>query len=131
IDFVFLVIGGIVMIRNKTGKSEKVIFLWLLAAPIASALTFQAPSALRAENMVVPLVIISAFGATQIILYFYRFRVLRKFVYFTLGLFLIWGCVRYLHMYYTHMAKEYPYSSQYSVKEMVSYVQENENKYKK
>jgi len=33
-------------------------------------------------------------------------------------------------MYWVHMAKEYPYSSQYGVKELVDYVRENEGNYK-
>ena len=34
-------------------------------------------------------------------------------------------------MYWVHMAKEYPFSSQYGVKELVSYVEENKDKFKK
>ena len=34
-------------------------------------------------------------------------------------------------MYYVHMAKEYPFSSQYGAKELVSYLQEVEGKYDK
>ena len=32
-------------------------------------------------------------------------------------------------MYYVHMAKEYPFSSQYGVKELVNYFKENRNNY--
>jgi hypothetical protein len=34
-------------------------------------------------------------------------------------------------MYYVHMAKEYPYSSQYGLKQLVAYVNENKDKYQK
>ena len=34
-------------------------------------------------------------------------------------------------MYWIHMAKEYPFSSQYGVKELVTYIQSNENKFEK
>jgi hypothetical protein len=46
------------------------------------------------------------------------------------GILVLWPFVRYGHMYWVHMAKEYPYSSQYGVKELVSYVKENQDKYK-
>ena len=34
-------------------------------------------------------------------------------------------------MYWVHMAKEYPFSSQYGVKELVSYLKERENNFEK
>ena len=43
--------------------------------------------------------------------------------------FIVCNFARYEHMYWVHMAKEYPYSSQYGVKELVSYIRENQNKH--
>src|SRR5258708_33835609 len=130
IDIVFIAVGGVMIMKRKIGKPEQVLLMWVVVGPIASALTFQAPSALRAENMVIPLVIISAFGAAEIIKYFSGHRKIRLFVYSLVSLFIIWGFGRYLQMYYVHMAKEYPYSSQYAVKELVSYVEANQSQYK-
>jgi len=130
-DIIFLAIGGISILRKKISREEQVLLMWIAVGPIASALTFQAPSALRAENIVIPLVVISALGATKIIKYFSNFKNIRNFPYLILGLLVVWGLGRYLQMYYVHMSKEYPYSSQYGIKELVGYVEENQNKYKK
>jgi hypothetical protein len=47
-----------------------------------------------------------------------------------LGVLVIWSFLRYLNMYYLHMSKIYPYSSQYGVGELVSYVSDNQSEYK-
>jgi hypothetical protein len=100
---------------------------WLVIAPIAAALTFQSPNALRAQNMVVPLVIISAIGFERLIHWFNQ-KHLMVGIWF-LVVFVAWQFARYEHMYWTHMSKEYPFSSQYGVKELVDYVKSNQSKY--
>ncbi len=126
-DILFLTVGLIYICKNLD-KGWKLILWWLIVAPSAAALTFQAPHALRAENMIIPLVIISAYGLVNLT------GLLRQRN-FTIGIwlviiFVVWQFGRYEHMYWVHMSKEYPYSSQYGVKELVSYVLENKDKYK-
>lgn len=129
-DFIFLVFGSVFILR-KINKKRIVLLIWLFIAPIASSLTFQSPNALRSHNMIFPLIIISAYGLNKI------FYLLRK----KGQLFLVVGScvilfsitfffVRYLHMYWVHMAKEYPYSSQYGFKEMIQKVTLIEKEYK-
>lgn len=126
-DIVFLTAGAVVILKNIKQKSTQILLLWIAVGPIASALTFQAPSALRAENMVVPLIIISSYGLVSLANLFKR----KSILYVVFGILIVWGFGRYLQMYYVHMAKEYPYSSQYGVKELVDYVKNNQDKYKK
>lgn len=130
-SFILVIIGLWVIFREL--KNWGIILWWLGVSPLAAALTFQSPHALRAQNMVIPLVIISAFGMVQILNWleknksrFFKisFKVLLAFI-------IILGFARYQHMYWVHMAKEYPYSSQYGVKELVNYISENQNKYEK
>ena len=131
-DILFLVVGLVAIARKPKGWG--IIFLWLIIAPLASALTFQSPSALRAQNMVISLVIISAFGLVTILDWLKKVLHQRHILYtahFILILLVSWNFARYLHMYYVHMAKEYPFSSQYGVKELVSYVEANQTKYQK
>lgn len=132
IDFVF-VITGLVIIAKKP-KKWSVIILWLVVAPLAAALTFQSPHALRAHNMVVPLVIISAFGFFKII-EFLRKNLHSKLalttIYLLLATVVVWHFVRYQRLYWIHMPRQYPYSSQYGVKELVEYIKTVENKYQK
>jgi uncharacterized protein YhhL (DUF1145 family) len=132
-DFILIVIGFIFIAKNiKPGW--KIILMWLLIAPLASALTFQSPHALRAQNMVIPLVIISAYGLTSLLDLIkekIKIKNLQRITILLIGIFILWNFGRYLHMYYIHMAKEYPYSSQYGLKELVSYVEGNGERFKK
>lgn len=130
-DIIFVGAGLIYIFRKKLDKSWQIILMWVVVGPVASALTFQAPSALRAENLVVPLVVVSSFGLTKITELIYKYKKISSLAYLFIGLFVIWGLARYLQMYYVHMAKEYPYSSQYGVKELVSFIQTKQDKFKK
>ena len=130
LDAVWLAIGLLWTVKNIKDKGVQFVLYWLIIAPMAAALTFQSPHALRAQNMVIPLVIISSLGLNQAINWIYsRKRYLKVFI---IGLVIVisWSYVRYLHMYWVHMSKEYPYSSQYGVKELVTYLKENNKTYK-
>ncbi len=67
-DILFIVCGIIFVIKSLSQyfKSYTLILWWLIVAPVGAALTFQSPHALRAQNMVVPLTIISATGLSAI-----------------------------------------------------------------
>lgn len=136
-DLVFVFIGLVVIARKSkdlpaSRQGWKIIVYWFFIAPIGAALTFQSPHALRAQNMVIPLIVISAVGANQLIELTTKLKMSwLKYV----GLIIIfvavaWQFARYEHMYWLHLAKEYPFSSQYGVKELVNYVSENQEKYK-
>lgn len=120
-QFPFLIIGVFVAMKNRE-KWQTVLF-WLLIAPIPAALTFQSPHALRAQSMVIPLSIITAIGLSVV------WGMLRERSRFAcsvgvtvLMVVVAWDASRYLHNYWVHMAKAYPYSSQYGVKELVKYL---------
>lgn len=132
-DILFVGVGLIGIARVLT--IWRPLLLWLLIAPIPAALTFQSPHALRSQSMVVPLVIISAFGAINLLQFMWTRLKARKNLlvtcYLLLVTFIVWDFTRYLDQYYTHMAKTYEFSSQYGVKELVQYVAENKEKYSK
>lgn len=133
-DLVFLVLGLVLIVGQITASSKPalIILYWMLIAPIAAALTFQSPHALRSQNMVIPLTIISAFGLSQLVGWLTRQRrsllLIGSIILLTLTFLQV---TRYLRMYYLHMAKEYPFSSQYGIKELVNYVKENGKDYQK
>jgi 4-amino-4-deoxy-L-arabinose transferase-like glycosyltransferase len=131
IDFLF-VLSGLVFIFYRWGKDNTSdrhilgILVWLALAPFAASLTFQSPHALRAQNMVVPIIMVSAFGLYGVSIWLKNKISSKGPLYLTYGLisFSMLLCfVRYQHMYWTHMSKQYPYSSQYGVKELVNYVE--------
>lgn len=124
-DIMFILVGIIWMTKNIT-KGTRLIFHWLVIAPFAAALTFQSPHALRAENMVIPLVVISALGFVYLLDLINTYVKNRNGIYFSVFLIIglmVWQFARYQHMYWIHMSKEYPYSSQYGVKELVQYLE--------
>lgn len=126
-DILFLTVGFIVIFRNLS-KSWKLIIWWLLVAPVAAALTFQAPHALRAENMIIPLVIVSALGFTRVVDWLRNKNF--KVGLWLLGIFMVWLFGRYEHIYWSHMSKEFSFSSQYGVKELITYIKENGSEFK-
>lgn len=119
-DILFLAVGFFA-ISKMWNKEWKLVLYWLAVAPVAAALTFQSPHALRAQNMVVPLTIIASLGAYKT----FRLLVFKKQIYLILPIviLMIWQFARYQHMYWVHMAKDLPYSSQYGVKELVKYLE--------
>ena len=131
VDLIFILAGIVAIARNSKGWGP--ILIWLLLAPLGAALTFQSPHALRAQNMVVPLVVISAHGLMTMVRWLQKLKNKKLLAvgYWSLVILVGWGLARYLHIYYVHLAKEYPFSSQYGLKELVSYVGNEENKYKK
>lgn len=127
-DLLLVAAGLVYLIKKVENKNVKLVFYWLIIAPIAAALTFQSPHALRAQNMVIPLVLISASGLMFIInwIVYKKYSTLLSVLFFVVAL----SFLRYEHMYWTHMSKEYPYSSQYGVKELVEYIAQDNGKHK-
>lgn len=132
IGFPLFVLGLIFIIRFYE-RNWGIILLWLLVSPFAAAFTFQSPHSLRSQNMVVPLTIITAFGLYKLINEIninLKKKIFKQISIIFIFIVIIWQFVMYLHMYWVHMAKEYPYSSQYGLKELVEYVIQNQEKYK-
>jgi len=130
-DALFIIVGLLILFK---ANKNKLIFWWLLIAPIAASLTFQSPHALRAQNMVIPLVLLSALGASYLIDELQKRKLKTNFhytIYCFIFLFMAWNASRYFHMYWVHMAKEYTFSSQYGVKELAEYVKVNMSSYKR
>ncbi len=127
-DLIFLIAGLLAIAKN--GKGWFPILLWLVVAPIPAALTFQSPHALRAQNMIVPLTVISAYGLWNIATWLQRLKNnhgLFVICHLSFVIFIFWDFTRYLHNYYVHMPKTYDYSSQYGVKELVLFTKEQAN----
>ena len=124
-DIIFLAIGFYFFILKRP-KNWLVVFLWLLIAPIAAALTFQAPHALRANNMVFPLVIIAAYGAYWFLNWLKKMKVklLKVLILILVILLMGWNISRYLHQYYVHYPKVYPAAWEYGFEQLVDEVKD-------
>lgn len=127
-DIIFLLLGVIFLLRRRFPHS-KVIWLWLAIAPVASALTFQTPSALRSQNMVIPLTMLAACGIYYLFYFFAGHRRLLSLLTLVLITVYTWQVTRYLHQYYVHYPKTYPAAWEYGFKELVPYVESVKSKY--
>lgn len=128
VDLIFLCLGIIYLVK-KEPQPAKYIFLWLFVAPVAAALTFQTPHALRSQNMIIPLTLILASGL------YYLFQVVSRFkrlsyslLLFTVTIYL-WQISYFLHMYFVHYPQIYPAAWEYGFKELVPFVNSVKDKY--
>lgn len=102
-------------------KSKNKFFLtWLFIAPLASSLTFQAPSALRSLPMIVPLTFFIAYGIYS----------LKKFtIYCFLFTVYIICFAYYLDAYHIHYQKRWPFAWNYGFSKIIPYVNSQKSKY--
>ncbi len=121
VPFYFL---GLFSLLKLDSKGKKFIFIWFLISPLAAALTFQSPHALRSQNMVIPLSVISALGLAVFVNLLLRTQKkwLVSGVCFIVFLFGGYSVARYLHLYYVHYPKVLPYAWQYGFDQIAEYV---------
>ncbi|MBI3443551.1 hypothetical protein HY008_02685, partial [Candidatus Woesebacteria bacterium] len=130
--FPFFYLGLFFLAKNKS-KGGTLVFSWLLIAPLAAALTFQSPHALRSQNMTIPLNIIIALGIYELMLLINS----KKHIWLSTASCLLitvligYSFTKYLHQYYIHYPKELPYAWQYGFDKIADYVKENYDKYDK
>jgi 4-amino-4-deoxy-L-arabinose transferase-like glycosyltransferase len=128
IPFYFL---GLLWLLKLDSKEKKLILFWFLIAPLAASMTFQSPHALRAQNMVIPLTIISAAGLFVAIDFLKKLRHMWLLPVFSSIIILLglYSVSRYLHQYYVHYPQELPYAWQYGFDQIADYVKTNGDQY--
>ncbi|MBU0618999.1 glycosyltransferase family 39 protein [Patescibacteria group bacterium] len=120
-----LIIIGMIYLLKKKSRYSLMLWLWLLVAPLASALTSGTPHAVRAILMVVPLTIFSAIGLWRANLMLKTKKILLLSVY----LLLIILTARYFVQYYYIYPKQAARDWQYGFKQVVEFIQtENQTK---
>lgn len=127
-------VWGLLLLLRRMKETDKLILAWLFIAPIAAALTFQSPHALRSQNMVYPLTIITALGVSEFLLFLssnIKSKSLLITFYLILSTCFSYEVARYLHQYYIHYPKEQAYAWQYGFKQIASYVSQHESEYDK
>ena len=117
VSAIFLLIGLISLINFKS-KLKYLLIIWMLAAPLASSLTYQTPSALRALSMVVPLSLIMGYGALKF-LHILSLKPAKFFVSIIILSLISFEFIHYLENYYIHSPKRYPLAWEYGFKEMI------------
>src|SRR3990170_5673664 len=131
-DFILLFLGVIYLLRTSNYEPRtNIIWLWLFIAPVASALTFQTPHALRSQSLVIPLTIISSSGLFNLVNIILKLKIKNlKFIAYGILFFgYFWQVSRYLHQYYIHYPQTYPFAWEYGFKELVAYTESVRDRY--
>ncbi len=129
-DIPFL-LAGLYFLFKKLDKFWAVPVVWLLIAPIASAITFQSPQATRSEAMVVPLTMISAFGLYHFLKMILPHKKIFVLFLILITMFGIYNFSRYLHQYYVHNPKVQPVAFEFGFAQLVPKVNAVKDKYDK
>lgn len=120
---------GLFDLLKLDNRGKKLTLFWFLIAPLAAALTFQSPHALRSHNLVFPLTIITALG---LVTFFNSLKKIKPlFIGLLLGFSLLFAhnFAYYLHQYYVHYPKKLPYAWQYGFEQIGDYLNEYGQQY--
>lgn len=129
IELPFLLLGILMLLKSKNIHLKQFTFSFLIIAPLASSLTFQAPSALRALPMVIPLSIFVALGLQQIITFSKKHNLIKLFIYSLLTISYLFSMSYYLDSYYVHAPKRYSFAWNSGFSDIVPYIESQKNNY--
>jgi len=118
-----LLLGIVLFLKSKIfhSNSKYFIIFFILIAPLASSLTFQAPSALRSLPLVIPLSILIAFALHRFI-HESCFLILVSILYFI-------SVFYFLDSYSIHSPKRYPFAWNSAFEQVVPYINQNKDSY--
>lgn len=120
LELPLLILGIIKLIQSQNKNLQQFTFSFLFISPLASSITYQAPSALRALPMVIPISILISLGLSLI-----KNKILIIFIFF---LYLI-SILYYLDAYYIHAPKRYSFAWNSGFSETIPYVESQKNNY--
>ena len=129
IELPFLLLGVVELIRSKNKHLRNFAFSFLFIAPLASSLTFQAPSALRALPMLIPLSILIALGLNSIIVCLLNRGHWKLFVSWILFFTYLLSVLYYLDAYYIHAPKRYSFAWNRGFSEVIPYIESQKDNY--
>jgi 4-amino-4-deoxy-L-arabinose transferase-like glycosyltransferase len=102
-------------------------FLWLVFAPIPSALTRDSVSSVRAQSLSIPLAFFSALGAYY--LYCLKSRLLKYLSLATVFIITAFSFVLYLDSYYNHLVRVAPFDWLYGNRQASELLIKNQSKF--
>jgi len=124
----FLLFGLAKLLKTKVGW---VFILWFIIAPIPSALTREAPHALRSIFMLGSIQVITAFGLINAFNLLRNKKVLQIALTTAFCLSIFTGAAIYYKKYFTEYSNEYSKSWQYGYEEVIGKVNSYSGKYPK
>lgn len=124
----FLVFGLLKLLKQKVGL---VFIIWFLLAPVPSALTREAPHALRSIFMLGSIQVITAFGMIRAFKFLENKRLFLYFGYSITALLILINAYVYFNNYFTFYPGKYSRAWQYGYKDAVDAIKRDYGKYEK
>jgi len=112
--FLFLILGLIIALKNY--KQHLFFIIWLLLAPVPSALSLDIIQAVRGLNLSIPLIYFAALGLSTI--------VNKKNILFIVAIYIA-SFAYYMDLYYNHLTQIKPEQSLVGYKQAIEYVEAN------
>ncbi len=128
-DAIMLLLGLIALIRLKNRRVIMFVILWLLSAPLPSALSRDSIHAVRSLNMVIPLVFILALGGNYLLQNLQAKRMWQKGLWLGLVALYLFSFSYYLDQYWGHAPKKYSEYWHYGYKQLVEKLKPLQTKY--
>lgn len=122
-DAVFLLFGFYVFFTTRFTRQKYLLLFLLLVSPLPAALTRDPVSPIRAANLIVPLVILAAFGASFLLEKINELPRVFLLSYFALAVFMIWNALFLLDSYFVHYPEVSSKDWVYGYKEAIEEVQ--------
>ncbi|HUV71487.1 MAG TPA: glycosyltransferase family 39 protein [Clostridia bacterium] len=126
-----LLILGLYFLLKCRPKNWQILFWWLAVAPVASALTFQSPHAIRALNLVVPLTMVTAYGIDNLKKRMEKSRLSLIVTVALVILAYLGNFAFYLYQYYVRYPQLYPAAWEDGFKQLGNYLVENQENFGK
>lgn len=115
-----LLIAGLLELKNKKYAHLRLLLIpWIILAPIPSAITVDAPSSLRALNLLPPLLLIEALG---LLVTWSWFSVRANFLKIIAGLFILWNIGLFVYRLLGAYPIKYSGDWQWGYKQMIQEV---------
>lgn len=115
IEFPLLILGIYFLLKSRIKNLVPLTVILLLASPLASSLTFQAPSALRALPLAIPLTLLVSLGIYQLLIIIKSQKLLIIIFILLYSLSFLY----YFDAYFNHYQKRYPPSWNYGFNQVV------------
>jgi 4-amino-4-deoxy-L-arabinose transferase-like glycosyltransferase len=128
IELPFLIYGFFKLLKQKIGW---VFIFWFLLAPIPSALTREAPHALRSIFMVGSIQVVVTFGLIQFFRLLEKKKLLKNLSLLMIGMLVLFNAFTYFKNYFLEYPKEYSQAWQYGYKQAIEEVNSDYDKYPK
>lgn len=120
-DLALLLFGFIALARSR-GRGKWFVFLWILLAPLPSALSRDQVHAVRSFNMVVPMILLFSFGSHKLLGLFKEKEVIKKLALLGFVLLYLATYVYFLDSYFVHLPKNDSKYWKYGYKQIVETV---------